>query len=595
MSAGSIALQGEMGSVAAVGHRLANLAGLNAAMGQLRTGIGQVRDSGDSKALTALVTACTPIETLAQQIATARHHVGVVLVSYANEVTALQDEVRRLRLQFEEATAQVAFTKRSLAEQTSETLLVPMTPDDRMRMRMLEDRVDEQEAHLRRIERALQACDDARRAADAACVHKISGHSDAFAAVTMHAVTGVPKVTLASLFTVATANTQTAATDAALQALLSGALTPEEVAKTWAALLADPNFDAEEALEKYSFEFAKLDGLPFGAMSHAAEYALGFALDKDHPGNLTIAYERMGFQPGELSMEDFKKDLEAIQKSFIKAGKLVQGPDVVQLVSFGRHDGVVTAGISLGDLDTASHVGVFVSGMLSNVRQLSDTLDAFKTIRGGDTNMAMVTWIGYRSPSMSEEAFQNRADSGGVAFASFLDGIAAQRTGQPPLERLVALGHSYGTNVVSEALKITQAHVQAFVTIGSAGLQYGTTAEQLGDSDLEIYATHAEGDGAAKFGRNFHFRFGIEDGGGIYESRVNPMDLEGAVTFSSEADGGGKQVTMHNLKNPIELPGFLSWMGDLDGIPAKEEIGYMDYRSSTVNGVKKIMRGEDPR
>ncbi len=36
-------------------------------------------------------------------------------------------------------------------------------------------------------------------------------------------------------------------------------------------------------------------------------------------------------------------------------------------------------------------------------------------------------------------------------------------------------------------------------------------------------------------------------------------------------------------------------IGDLDGVPAKEEIGYMDYRSSTVLGVWKIMRGEDPR
>ena len=45
MTAASVVLQGDMGSLAAVGHLLSNLADLNGAMGQLRAGIGQVRDS----------------------------------------------------------------------------------------------------------------------------------------------------------------------------------------------------------------------------------------------------------------------------------------------------------------------------------------------------------------------------------------------------------------------------------------------------------------------------------------------------------------------------------------------------------------------
>ncbi len=36
-------------------------------------------------------------------------------------------------------------------------------------------------------------------------------------------------------------------------------------------------------------------------------------------------------------------------------------------------------------------------------------------------------------------------------------------------------------------------------------------------------------------------------------------------------------------------------IGDLDGVPADDEIGYMNEESSTVLGVWKIMRGEDPR
>lgn len=39
----------------------------------------------------------------------------------------------------------------------------------------------------------------------------------------------------------------------------------------------------------------------------------------------------------------------------------------------------------------------------------------------------------------------------------------------------------------------------------------------------------------------------------------------------------------------------LGWLENIDGIPADEEIGYMNEESSTVNGTGKNMRGEDPR
>lgn len=577
MTLGSVALQGEMGSVAAVGHRLSNLADLNGAMGQLRAGIGQVRDSGNSDALTALATACTPIETLAQQIATARHNVGVVLLSYASEVTAIQDEVRRLRLQLEDARAQAAFTKRSLTEQQqSVSLAESVSADALMRTRMLESRAEEEAADLRRIERALDACDDARRAADAACVHKISGYSDAFASATMHAGTGVPKVTLASLFTVAASSTQAAARDAALKSLLSGKLTPKEVAETWAALLTDPNFDPQKAIEDYSFELANLNGLPFAVMSQAANNALNFALDEDKPGNLVEAYRRMGFQPGERSMEDFKKDLLKIESAFDTAKELVGENGVAQLLVFGRHDGVVTAGISMGDLDAATNVGVLTSGMNSNVQGISDPLLGFDQITKVRPGYAMVTWMGYRSPNEFEEPRQERADKGGVALANFLDGIAAQRVGDPPLNRLVAMGHSYGTNVVAEALKNTEAEVHAYEAIGSAGLKAGTTAGSLGVS--EIYVTQASKDVLATIGRMTAF----PDYSGPSEVRVNPKNLYGAKEFSSNEDGGGAAVTKHNIGTLKEA-----------STPAGEDssVGYFHPRSSTMVGTLKIMDG----
>lgn len=188
----------------------------------------------------------------------------------------------------------------------------------------------------------------------------------------------------------------------------------------------------------------------------------------------------------------------------------------------------------------------------------------------------MVSWIGYDSPWYHEEVLQRHANEGAQALASFLDGIAVQREGNP-IERLVAMGHSYGSNVVAEALQITMADVDAFIAIGSAGLQVNTTAEDLGVS--EIYATEADADDLAGIGRTVHFRWRHEDGGHwFYESRVDPGELDGVHTFTSEETSSGRGVTSHSLHDPEK----------------DDMVGYLHPESSAVEGLRSIMRGELP-
>ncbi|GAA2845937.1 putative esterase [Leucobacter komagatae] len=387
------------------------------------------------------------------------------------------------------------------------------------------------------------------------------------------------------------------------RALFDANLSPEDVAKVWALLAATKGFNLEKFVERYAFELASLNGIPFAVMDQAGQYALTWALDPDHPENLAAAYAKLGLNWWDMSLDDFKLDLEGIRAGLKDAKKLADG-DPVLLLSFGVHDGAVTAGISMGDLDQAKQVGLFASGMGSNVRELGDTLDAFKKIRADDPNFAMVTWIGYRAPNVAEEMWQDRADSGALRMSSFLDGIAAQRG--KSIDRFVTIGHSYGTNVLAEALKTTSAKVDAFVTLGSAGLKYGTTTadlQALSDAKgTKIYATHADGDGiAAGAGQHLHFRSAAEDGGGAYEKREDPRELPGAYVFSSEKTERGKQVTMHNLLHPIDwksIPvagGPLQWAADtFDGVRAEDEIGYMNPESSTVGALWDIMRGEEP-
>ena len=370
-----------------------------------------------------------------------------------------------------------------------------------------------------------------------------------------------------------------------LMKLLEGDLPPSEIAERWAELESS-DADIDALIQTYSFELANLDGLPFSVMDRAGRAALKYALDKKHPGNLEIAFYRIGFRPSERTMDEFRTDLNAVRKALVDAEANVYRGDTVQLLSLGSHDGATTAAISMGNLDTASTAGVFVSGMSSNVRGISDAFEAFKVVRDKDTTMAMVTWIGYRSPNVPEEAFQARADAGSQRLALFLNGFAAQRSAKPP-QRLVVIGHSYGTNVAAETLRIRGISADALVTVGSAGLRYGTTAADLGVN--EIYATHAAGDGiAVHLGQHVHFRTEL-DGGGIYEPRVDPRNLEGAQEFSSEESADGKAVTMHNLLHPMNLGVAQGVFETVDGVSTADQVGYLDRDSSTVKGLKRIM------
>lgn len=386
----------------------------------------------------------------------------------------------------------------------------------------------------------------------------------------------------------------------AVSRLFEEGRSPEEIAALWKQIV-ESGLDIDAFVEMYSFELANLDGIPFAVMDRAARTALEFALDPEHPENLHEAFQRLGFEPGARSLDDLRTDLQAVRAALGDAEDMAGEGDTVQLVDFGQHDGAATAGISMGDLDTASTVGVFVSGMNSSVRGIADAFDAFDVIRGGRTRMAMVTWIGYRSPGLAGETTQSHADEGALELASFLNGVSAQRANT--LDRFVLLGHSYGTNVGAEALKRTHAHVDAFVTIGSAGLQYGTTANGLGVS--EIHATNASRDNIAQpIGQHVHFRYSQVDGGGLYEKRVDPRDLEGAREFTSEKTPDGEAVTMHNLVNPIDWPNLPWWVNPfnrdvmqdladtLDGTAAVDEIGYLNPDSSTVNGLRDIMVDE---
>ncbi|MGJ4845940.1 alpha/beta hydrolase [Leifsonia sp. Le1] len=342
----------------------------------------------------------------------------------------------------------------------------------------------------------------------------------------------------------------------AFQNFLNGNLSPAEAAAYWNSLGLDVD-EIRLLPPETLLRLSSLPGLPAAAQDAASREFLKYALK--HPED---AYRMMGFadpwkyplygspirRTEDLDIQQFTDQLHAIDDALKKAAKDAKnlpGNPVVQLIGLGAHDGALVAAVSFGDLDTASHVGVNVSGMNSNVGDMEYGNDAAALLyeRASRKNpfesFAVVNWIGYRSPTTVDEVHgMDRAESGGRQLTDFLNGIHASRhQSGVPIEQFNVYAHSYGSTVAVEALKHLDFDIDVLATYGSAGVKNGTTTDQLHAKD--VLATHAKGDGIAKLGQH----------GG---KSLDPRDIAGVKKFSAEdsvsADGKKlKRTTMHDM------------------------------------------------
>ncbi|MGJ4844641.1 alpha/beta hydrolase [Leifsonia sp. Le1] len=341
----------------------------------------------------------------------------------------------------------------------------------------------------------------------------------------------------------------------AFQNFLNGNLSPAEAAAYWNSLGLDVD-EIRLLPPETLLRLSSLPGLPAAAQDAASREFLKYALK--HPED---AYRMMGFAnpwkyplygspfrtSEDLDIQQFTDQLHAIDNALKKADKdatQLPGNPVVQLIGLGSHDGALVAAISFGDLETASHVGVNVSGMYSGVGDMENGNEAaaqlYRSAHGKNKSesFAVVNWIGYRSPTVNDVHGMDRAESGGEQLADFLNGIHASRhQSGVPIEQFNVYAHSYGSTVAVEALKHLDFDIDVLATYGSAGVKNGTTTDQLHAKD--VLATHADGDPIAKLGQR----------GG---KKLDPRNIPGVKEFSAEdsvsADGGKlKRTTMHDM------------------------------------------------
>lgn len=118
------------------------------------------------------------------------------------------------------------------------------------------------------------------------------------------------------------------------------------------------------------------------------------------------------------------------------------------------------AAVSIGNPDTATRTATFVPGTGQDLAafegsdrkseaMLRATLLADPSLTADD--VAVTTWMGYDRPmNLAEAAFPGRAENGGAALDSFVDGMHSSHTGAVPAVDTV-IGHSYGSTLVGGA------------------------------------------------------------------------------------------------------------------------------------------------
>lgn len=135
------------------------------------------------------------------------------------------------------------------------------------------------------------------------------------------------------------------------------------------------------------------------------------------------------------------------------------------------------AAVSVGDLDTADVVTYAVPGMGTTTEGMSDWARAAKNIADAQARVdprshAVVAWIGYKTPPVPalqgglEVMGTDFATAGAAKLDTALGGLDATR----PDAQVNVVAHSYGTTTAAIALTDPGTHVDAFVSLGSAGL-----------------------------------------------------------------------------------------------------------------------------
>lgn len=145
------------------------------------------------------------------------------------------------------------------------------------------------------------------------------------------------------------------------------------------------------------------------------------------------------------------------------------------------------AAVALGNPDTAANTAVLVPGVgteLDGIRGLIGRAgalqDAAIEVNDGRTDVSVVAWLGYDTPSLDlgivTAPFGGKSEAGAQALDGFVDGLRAAHDGTPA--HLTVIGHSYGSTVLGEAASNGDGlAADDMIAVGSPGMRVEDVGE----------------------------------------------------------------------------------------------------------------------
>lgn len=237
-----------------------------------------------------------------------------------------------------------------------------------------------------------------------------------------------------------------------------------------------------------------------------------------HPTTTGTGYYEEVTNPEYEELLKRQKDINTLSTMFDpKHPERSKGRSLLILDNTGDH---FRAAIGSGDIDNADHVVVHTPGMTTTVENglARSNGSAGTAVNGTETIMnesglqtstsnnknqetvAGVTWLGYDAPAWKETLNfsegtvlnDHEAKKAAPDLARFYEGIQATHHGDP---HLFAYGHSFGSNVVGNALPMSSAPDDVAIA-DSPGPGF-VDASDLGMLPDHMYAAHAPGDPVA--------------------------------------------------------------------------------------------------
>lgn len=261
-----------------------------------------------------------------------------------------------------------------------------------------------------------------------------------------------------------------------------------ETAREWPALPRDQRAQLERLLPAF---IGNLDGVPYSTRDRANRHALQQSLTSARARAASAA----DGTADRLSLAAYTAIHAALSPKSRPARHLVE------FVAGARP----TAAISVGDVGTAAMVTWLVPGMGTYTTDMQlwtlaaqNVWDA-QRVAGAPANHAVIAWMGYVVPPVGvDAALGEYAAAGAPLLTEAIQGVRAVRRAHIPTLNVVA--HSYGTTMSADALADTPMGINAFVMLGSAGIEETIpTAAAL--HAKAVYAGEAVTDDEADLGR----------------------------------------------------------------------------------------------